>query len=171
MAWIDPKLDWNESYEPSPNDFVRIEGNIKHLRDEAAEFNGAKTFNDEVTFEDTATFNADVNAQGLTLSEDLKPTNTTTTSSIALGALSNVVLDRGVHFVHAQGSGITSSGDLRLEVYIDGDGGFAWRSIARNPSLGANDEIDPTLVFSDGSNVRVRNLHASLSATIYLRTF
>ena len=33
MAYIEPKTNWNEEYEPSPQDMNRIEGNIKEIKD------------------------------------------------------------------------------------------------------------------------------------------
>lgn len=34
MAYITPKTDWNETYEPSPSDMNRIEGNTKQNHDD-----------------------------------------------------------------------------------------------------------------------------------------
>ena len=33
MAYIEPKTNWNESYEPGTQDMNRIEGNIKEIKD------------------------------------------------------------------------------------------------------------------------------------------
>ena len=34
MAYIEPKTNWNEEYEPSPQDMNRIEGNVKHVKED-----------------------------------------------------------------------------------------------------------------------------------------
>ena len=34
MAYIEPKINWNEEYEPSTQDMNRIEGNIKHVKED-----------------------------------------------------------------------------------------------------------------------------------------
>ncbi|MCP4988500.1 MAG: hypothetical protein GY928_21350 [Colwellia sp.] len=44
MAWITPKQDWANLYEPTYGDFNRIEGNIDYIRSQAATFYGIKTF-------------------------------------------------------------------------------------------------------------------------------
>ena len=33
MAYIEPKTNWNEEYEPGTQDMNRIEGNIKHVKE------------------------------------------------------------------------------------------------------------------------------------------
>jgi hypothetical protein len=44
MAYQTVKKDWTEEYEPSVDDFNRIEANIDHIKNEACTFEGKKTF-------------------------------------------------------------------------------------------------------------------------------
>jgi len=48
MGYVTPKTNWDTVYEPSPGDLNRIEGNVKHIKSEEAEFDEDKTFNDDV---------------------------------------------------------------------------------------------------------------------------
>jgi len=51
MAWTTPKVNWDENYEPSPEDMNRIEANTVALKSEAIEIDGEKTFTEDATFE------------------------------------------------------------------------------------------------------------------------
>lgn len=52
MGYTEPKTDWDEDYIPTPEEFNKIESNIKAIKSEAIDFDGPKTFNDKVIIDD-----------------------------------------------------------------------------------------------------------------------
>lgn len=50
MSYTTPKTDWNEEYEPSPEDMNRIEENIDILQSGLITISGNKTFTGDNTF-------------------------------------------------------------------------------------------------------------------------
>jgi len=49
-SWVEPKTNWDENYEPSPQDMNRMERNTHALRHQDIDFDGDKTFNGTVDF-------------------------------------------------------------------------------------------------------------------------
>ena len=65
MAYIEPKTDWSEAYQPSTNDMNRIEGDIEYIHDtqvpaeESARISADNTLQDNIDAEESARISAD----------------------------------------------------------------------------------------------------------------
>ena len=83
MAYIDPKTDWSEAYQPSTNDMNRIEGDIEYIHDtqvpnvqsnldteESARISADNTLQDNIDSEASTRASADNTLQGNIDSEE-----------------------------------------------------------------------------------------------------
>lgn len=84
MAWTDPKVNWDENYEPSPQDMNRIEENTYALKNEAIEIDGEKTFKEDATFEKDVAVDGDANVTG-----DVTVTGAVSTQTVDTGQGAN----------------------------------------------------------------------------------
>ena len=83
MAFITPVTNWNESRIPAPEDLNRVEGNIKHIKEEDGTIDGVKDFTGNNTHSSNNTFSGDNTFSGNnTCSGTLNITGTFNTNEI-----------------------------------------------------------------------------------------
>ena len=107
MAWTTPKVNWDENYEPSPEDMNRIEGNTSALKSEAIEISGEKTFTGDATFE-----------QNVQVDGNATVTGVASASAVNTGHGDNELypMDQGVRTTDAVShAGLTLSGSFAPE--------------------------------------------------------
>ena len=77
MAYITPKTNWNESYDPSIQDMNRIEGNIEYLNDEI--ISESATLDAKID-SDIATANDAIDTLDARITSDVATVNSSITS-------------------------------------------------------------------------------------------
>ncbi len=129
-------------------------------------FTGPKTFQSATVFNALATFNSStVFNSTATFSSSILPTTALTSGTYVVPAADSYVLPRGIwnislYFAH-------SNGGLILEIYVSG----SWRFMAKSTSTPGSDDSLGCGVFSDGTNVRVRNTAPANTNSFYYQRF
>jgi hypothetical protein len=90
MGYVEPKIDWDENHEPSPEDMNRIEGNINALDTRVDDIEGNN--NQDVRTTASPTF-ANM-AAGSNNNQDVRTTASPTFASVNTGNGANKVYDK-----------------------------------------------------------------------------
>ena len=150
MAYIDPKLDWDEDYEPSPGDMNRIEGNIKNIKSETTTISGVKTFSQEIQAPSGVAGNLTGNVTG-NLSGDATGTTHTATSSIVTNTVNERTSGNGVTIdgMNIRDGGINGNTTITGNVVITG--GVAVDTVVNDLSVQGS-FVPEEYLFDNGTN-------------------
>lgn len=156
MAYIDPKTDWNESYEPSPSDMNRIEGNIDELKTGDITISGNKTHTGGDTFNSGVQFNAITVAGGYDITQNNQ--QLATNSNVTFGSVQtdNVYIKQKLITGTTTGSGnvftahgIDQTKILGVDCFVNSIG-TTWSSLTM---AGTSMNLDSTNITINGGGV------------------
>lgn len=85
MAYVTPKIDWSESYDPSPEDFNRIEGNTKYNKETADSDRSTITTNTS----NITTNTTDIDSLEAKVNQGVKTTDSPVFANMASGSNNN----------------------------------------------------------------------------------